>query len=187
MELVVAERTLARLAEQNRAKGEAAPAVTPAPARVEGRTVLLIGHRSENPDESALPKDYRTILQLVRDADGPVQVRAVGERLGPDASVRGMLEPLRAKLNRLAGGGVDRGQDLHVPIQVGLHSGFFGLVVAADRPDEDLFGPHALGPHGAVAGMAGGLRGAGGSHMPASGFVAFGVPARLRHNAWRGR
>jgi len=38
-------------------------------------------------DESALPGDYRKILAIVRDGDRPVQVRAVGERLGLDASV----------------------------------------------------------------------------------------------------
>lgn len=38
----------------------------------------------------------------MREADGPVQVRAVGERLGLDASVRGKLEPLRAKMTKLA-------------------------------------------------------------------------------------
>ncbi|MGW0828812.1 hypothetical protein [Streptomyces sp. NPDC002845] len=41
----------------------------------------------------------------MREADGPVQVRVVGERLGLDASVRGKLEPLRAKMTKLA----DRG------------------------------------------------------------------------------
>ncbi|WP_405654962.1 hypothetical protein [Streptomyces sp. NBC_00019] len=101
-ELAVAERVLNRLAEQDRAS---AVAPAPAPARVAGRAVLLIPHRSENPDEAALPEDYRKILAMVRDADGPVQVRAVGERLGLDASMRGKLEPLRAKMTKLA----DRG------------------------------------------------------------------------------
>ncbi|WP_260463735.1 hypothetical protein [Streptomyces sp. TRM72054] len=41
--------------------------------------VLLIPHRSENPDEAALSADYRKILAIVRATDGPVQVRAVGE------------------------------------------------------------------------------------------------------------
>ncbi len=54
----------------------------------------------------ALPGDYRKILVIVRAADGPVQVRAVGERLGRDASVRGKLEPLRTKMTKLA----DRGR-----------------------------------------------------------------------------
>jgi hypothetical protein len=55
-------------------------------------------------DEGALPGDYRKILAIVREADGPVQVRAVGERLGQglDASVRGKLESLRAKMTKLA-------------------------------------------------------------------------------------
>ncbi|RPE27155.1 hypothetical protein EDD90_10848 [Streptomyces sp. Ag109_O5-1] len=34
-----------------------------------------------------------------------MQVRAVGERLGLDASVRGRLEPLRAKTTKLANRG----------------------------------------------------------------------------------
>ncbi|UUU20597.1 hypothetical protein [Streptomyces sp. DSM 40750] len=38
----------------------------------------------------------------MREADGPAQVRAVGERLGLNASVRGKLEPLRAKMTKLA-------------------------------------------------------------------------------------
>jgi hypothetical protein len=102
---VIAERVLNRLAEQDRAAVEAAAAVVPAPARVAGRAVLLIPHRSENPDEAALPADYRQILAIVRAADGPVQVRTVGEELGLEVAVRGKLEPLRAKMTKLA----DRG------------------------------------------------------------------------------
>ena len=49
--------------------------------------------RSDAADEGALPGDYRKILAIRREADGPVQVRAVGDRLGLDASVRGKLEP----------------------------------------------------------------------------------------------
>ncbi|MFD7283420.1 hypothetical protein ACFV80_42150 [Streptomyces sp. NPDC059862] len=105
-ELVIAERVLNRLAEQDRAAAEAAAAVAPTPARVAGRAVLLIPHRSENPDEAALPGDYRKILAIVRAAaDGPVQVRGVGEELGLEVTARGKLEPLRAKLTKLA----DRG------------------------------------------------------------------------------
>ncbi|MEW2490444.1 hypothetical protein [Streptomyces sp. NPDC048411] len=70
-----------------------------------GRAVLLIPHRGETPDESALPADYREILAIVRAAEGPVQVRAVGEELGLQVTVRGKLEPLRAKMTKLA----DRG------------------------------------------------------------------------------
>ncbi|WP_442819597.1 hypothetical protein [Streptomyces sp. NBC_00841] len=104
-ELVIAERVLVRLAEQDRAAAEAAAAVAPAPARVAGRAVLLVPHRSETPDEAALPGDYRKILAIVRAADGPVQAKAVGEELGLEVSARGKLEPLRAKLTKLA----DRG------------------------------------------------------------------------------
>ncbi|MDO0938091.1 hypothetical protein QQY66_42590 [Streptomyces sp. DG2A-72] len=71
-----------------------------------GRAVLLIPHRSENPDEAALPADYRKILAIVRAADGPMQVRAVSEELGLEVTVRGKLEPLRAKLTKLG----DRGR-----------------------------------------------------------------------------
>ncbi|MFG3288923.1 hypothetical protein ACGF3G_08960 [Streptomyces sp. NPDC048179] len=51
------------------------------------------------------PGDYRKILAIVREAGGPVQVRAVGGRLGLDASVHGKLEPLRAKMTKLAARG----------------------------------------------------------------------------------
>ncbi|WP_307666113.1 hypothetical protein [Streptomyces sp. V1I1] len=104
-ELVIAERVRNRLAEQNRAAEEAAATVAPTPARVAGRAVLLIPHRSETPDEAAMPADYRKILAIVRAADGPVQVRGVGEQLGTEVTVRGKVEPLRAKMTKLA----DRG------------------------------------------------------------------------------
>ncbi|MDQ1022286.1 hypothetical protein [Streptomyces afghaniensis] len=54
---------------------------SPSGVRVAGRAVLLIPHRSDAADEGALPRDYRKVLAIVREADGPVQVRAVGERL----------------------------------------------------------------------------------------------------------
>ncbi|MFJ8187892.1 hypothetical protein [Streptomyces sp. NPDC096105] len=81
-ELLVAERVLNRLAEADRAEAEAAGVASTAPARVAGRAVLLIPHRGEGLDEAALPGDYRKILAIVRAADGPVQVRTVGEELG---------------------------------------------------------------------------------------------------------
>ncbi|WP_406430880.1 hypothetical protein OHA59_34360 [Streptomyces sp. NBC_01589] len=104
--MIVAERVLNRLAEQDRAAEQDVAAVVPIPARVAGRAVLLLPHRGEAGDEAAPPDDYRTILAIVRDADGPVQVRAVGARLGLDTSARGRLEPLRAKMTKL----VDRGR-----------------------------------------------------------------------------
>ncbi|MEU2776778.1 alpha/beta hydrolase [Streptomyces sp. NPDC007162] len=103
-ELVIAERALHRLAEQDRGEAEAA-AVAPVKAQVAGRVVLLIPHRGDDPDETALPGDYRKILAIVGVADGPVQVRTVGEELGLEVAVRGKLEPLRAKMTKLA----DRG------------------------------------------------------------------------------
>jgi hypothetical protein len=78
-------------------------------AQVAGRAVLLIPHRGDDPDETGLPDDYRKILAIVRAADGPVQVRTVGEELGLEVAVRGKLEPLRAKMTpvrRPAEGGV---------------------------------------------------------------------------------
>ncbi|MFL4909678.1 hypothetical protein ACJ6WF_42705 [Streptomyces sp. MMS24-I2-30] len=66
---------------------------------------MLIPHRSENPDEAAPPADYRKILAIVRAADGPVRVRAVGEEPGRQVTARGKLDPLRAKMTELA----DRG------------------------------------------------------------------------------
>jgi len=101
-ELAIAERVLNRLAEQVQADAEA---VAPVSAKVAGRGVLLIPHRSDAAEEGALPGASRKILAIVREADGPVQVRAVDERLGLNASVRGKLEPLRAKMVKLA----DRG------------------------------------------------------------------------------
>lgn len=102
---MIAERVLLRLAEQDRAEVEAAALVAPVKAQVAGRAVLLIPHRGDDPDETALPDDYRKILAIVRTADGPVQVRTVGEELGLEVGLRGKLEPLRAKMTKLA----DRG------------------------------------------------------------------------------
>lgn len=104
-ELGIAERVLRRLAEQDRADTEAAGAAAPMKAQVAGRAVLLIPHRGETGDEAALPADYRRILTIVRTAGGPVQVRTVGEELGLEVEQRGKLEPLRAKMTKLA----DRG------------------------------------------------------------------------------
>ncbi|MEL5953521.1 hypothetical protein AADR41_01710 [Streptomyces sp. CLV115] len=101
-ELVIAERVLHRLAERDRLQAEAAALVAPAKAQVAGRAVLLVPHRGDDLEETALPGDYRRILAIVRAADGPVQVRAVGEELGIEVGLRGKLEPLRAKMTKLA-------------------------------------------------------------------------------------
>ncbi|MER5852719.1 hypothetical protein ABT126_38500 [Streptomyces sp. NPDC002012] len=104
-ELVIAERVLQRLAEQDRVEAETAVAEAPVKVQVAGRAVLLVPHRGDSPDETAQPGDYRQILSIVRAAGGLVQVRTVGEELGLEVEVRGKLEPLRAKLTKLA----DRG------------------------------------------------------------------------------
>jgi hypothetical protein len=62
-ELAIAERVLNRLAELAQADAEA---VAPASAKVAGRAVLLIPHRSDAADEGALPGDYHKILAIVR-------------------------------------------------------------------------------------------------------------------------
>ncbi|WP_405524448.1 hypothetical protein [Streptomyces canus] len=93
---------------------EAAAAAAPTAARVAGGAVLLIPHRGGPGDEAALPADYRKILATARAADGPVQVRAVGEELGLEVAVRGKLERLRAKMTKLA----DRGW-LHCVLTAG--------------------------------------------------------------------
>ncbi|KPC58367.1 hypothetical protein [Streptomyces chattanoogensis] len=100
-ELAVAERVLRRLYEQE-AETARENAVTPQPVQVAGRSVLKVPHRSEVPDASALPGDYRRMLQIVSAAGGPVMVKDVGAELGIDVSVPGRLEPLRGKLSKLA-------------------------------------------------------------------------------------
>lgn len=103
-ELVIGQLVPQRLAEQDRVEAETA--VMEAPVQVAGRAVLLVPHRGDSPDETALPGDYRQILSIVRAAGGLVQVRTVGEELGLELEVRGKLEPLRAKLTKPA----DRGR-----------------------------------------------------------------------------
>ncbi len=97
-ELAVAEGMLNRLAEQAEQARVDSGAAAAASAKVAGQAVLFIPHRSDAADEDALPGEYRKILTIVRETDGPVQVRAVGEQLGLDASVH--VGP-RAGLTRL--------------------------------------------------------------------------------------
>ena len=103
-ELVVAERVVERISEQG--SGEYL-SLAPAPpeAQVGGQSVLLIPARAGDFDAGGLPPDYQRILAIVRDAAGPVKVKEVGGRLGLPVEVRGKLEPLRGKMNKLA----DRG------------------------------------------------------------------------------
>ncbi|MFI9367058.1 hypothetical protein ACIG5E_39415 [Kitasatospora sp. NPDC053057] len=101
-ELAVAERVWKRMAERFAAEQAAAE---PESAQVAGRAVLLVPHRGPGVDQDALPPDYQRILAIVRGAGGPVATRQVGEELGLEVAVRGKLEPLRAKLSKLAGRG----------------------------------------------------------------------------------
>lgn len=101
-ELVVAERVVQRISEQG--FGEYAP-LAPPQAKVGSRSALLIPTRSAGVGADALPPDYQCRLTIVREAAGPVAVRAVGDVLGLPVEVRGKLERRRAKLTKLA----DRG------------------------------------------------------------------------------
>ena len=102
-ELLVAERVMQRISGQDVVE-YLSLAPSPAEAQVGGRSVLLIPVRAGGIGPEALPSDYQRILGIVRDAAGPVKVKEVGGVLGlPDT--RGRLEPLRGKLNKLAGRG----------------------------------------------------------------------------------
>ncbi|MGD3112591.1 helix-turn-helix domain-containing protein [Streptomyces sp. YGL11-2] len=65
-ELAITEGVLNRLAEQVRGDTKAAGSAAQASAKVVGRAVLLIPHRSDVADEDALPGDHRKILATVR-------------------------------------------------------------------------------------------------------------------------
>jgi hypothetical protein len=101
-ELAVAEKVFSRFADQDAVDQVAGG---PVPVRVGGRAVLLVPHRVVGVTDAALPAEYRKILAFVQGAVGPVAVKQVGEWLGMDPRERGKLEPLRAKLVKLA----DRG------------------------------------------------------------------------------
>jgi hypothetical protein len=66
------------------------------------RRLALAQSRPDVLFTDVLPQDYQRLVAIVREAAGPVTVWAVGEVLGLPVEVRGKLEPLRAKLNRLA-------------------------------------------------------------------------------------
>ncbi|WP_240136478.1 hypothetical protein [Streptomyces sp. MUM 178J] len=105
-ELVVAERVLMRLYEQEaEAAAVGQDAGVPQRVQVAGRSVLKVPHRGEVPDASALPADYQQMLKIVRVAGGPVMVKDVGAELGIDTTVAGRLEPLRGKLSKPAARG----------------------------------------------------------------------------------
>jgi hypothetical protein len=102
-ELAVAERVVQRINEQG--LGEYLSLAPPPEALVGGGSVLLIPVRAGGAGPDVLPADYQRIFTVVREAAGPVKVKEVGAALGLPVQVRGRLEPLRGKLNKLA----DRG------------------------------------------------------------------------------
>ncbi|MFI6123344.1 hypothetical protein ACIBCU_26805 [Streptomyces sp. NPDC051064] len=101
-DLQAAERVWQRANEQLATERAGAG---PACAQVGGRGVMLVVRREPGVEQSALPQDYQRILAVVRQAGGPITVRATGETLGVDVTVKGKLEPLRGKMTKLA----DRG------------------------------------------------------------------------------
>ncbi|WP_413801174.1 hypothetical protein [Streptomyces iranensis] len=74
-------------------------------AQVGGHGVVLVPHRETGAGEDVLPPDYQRLMKIVRNAGGPVRVKDVGVELGLEVEVKGRLEPLRAKLSKLAGRG----------------------------------------------------------------------------------
>ncbi|MFJ2397962.1 hypothetical protein ACIOTI_35150 [Streptomyces sp. NPDC087843] len=76
-ELVVAGRVVQRISEQG--FGEYLSLAPPAPeVQAGGRSVLLIPARAAGIDPDVLPQDHQRLVAIVREAAGPVTVRAVG-------------------------------------------------------------------------------------------------------------
>lgn len=66
--------------------------------------VLAVPHWRPGMDMSALPKIYRDIVEVVRDAPGPVRAKQIVPRIGLPAEV-GKIEGTRGKLKRLVARG----------------------------------------------------------------------------------
>ncbi|MCX4403761.1 hypothetical protein OG840_18740 [Streptomyces sp. NBC_01764] len=66
--------------------------------------VLAVPHWRPGMDTSALPRIYRDIVEVVRDAPGPVRAKQVVPRIGLPAEV-GKIEGTRGKLKRLVARG----------------------------------------------------------------------------------
>ncbi|MFF1715126.1 hypothetical protein [Streptomyces sp. NPDC058268] len=62
--------------------------------------VLTVPNRRPGVDTSALPRIYREIVEVVRDAPGPVRAKQIVPRIGLPAEV-GKIEGTRGKLKRL--------------------------------------------------------------------------------------
>jgi hypothetical protein len=66
--------------------------------------VLAVPHWRPGMDTSALPRIYRDIVEVVRDAPGPVRAKQVVPRIGLPAEA-GKIEGTRGKLKRLVARG----------------------------------------------------------------------------------
>lgn len=66
--------------------------------------MLLVPHRADGMDTSALPADYQAIMKIVAAVSEPVPAKEVSVKLGRGTGP-GQVEPVRDKLKRLA----DRG------------------------------------------------------------------------------
>jgi hypothetical protein len=66
--------------------------------------LLLVPHREDGMDTSALPADYQAIMKIVAAVSEPVPAKDVSVKLGR-GTAPGQVEPVRDKLRRLA----DRG------------------------------------------------------------------------------
>ncbi|MFD3825077.1 hypothetical protein [Streptomyces sp. NPDC058625] len=64
----------------------------------------LVPDRAEGMEIEALTPDYRQIMKIVADADGPVMAKDVARALGRELTP-GKVEPVRGQLRKLA----DRG------------------------------------------------------------------------------
>ncbi|MFD4476601.1 hypothetical protein ACFWPU_10870 [Streptomyces sp. NPDC058471] len=66
--------------------------------------MLTVPNRRPGMDTSALPRIYREIVEVVRDAPGPVRAKQIVPRIGLPAEV-GKIEGTRGKLKRLVARG----------------------------------------------------------------------------------
>ncbi|MCZ1003495.1 hypothetical protein O1M63_44980 [Streptomyces mirabilis] len=101
-ELAVAEKVPARLSEKVAAV-QASTAPVSAQVGERGRRRSRTARRAWTRGAAAGVPAHPAVVQ---EAAGPVMTQHVGEALGLDTEVRGALEPLRAKLTKLA----DRGR-----------------------------------------------------------------------------
>ncbi|MER5906329.1 hypothetical protein ABT150_40680 [Streptomyces mirabilis] len=97
-EPVVAGRVVQGISEQG--FGEYLSLPPPAPeVQVGGRSVLLIPARAAGIDPDVLPQDYQRLVAIVREAAGPVTVRAVGEPAAAPAKTKMVGSSVKIRLD----------------------------------------------------------------------------------------